>query len=659
MLSPPLALALVLVAPPLLGFWIGRALAEALPIERSEKIALSFGLSFFACYLVGFAGYLTGIPPFWLHLAAGGAGSALAIWVIGRKKRAVAGPEELRALFGFGLLFLGYGMLQGIFAVYGGGGWYGDWWEHYHRSRFFLDRLPLDTKFLGIYWLPARPPLFNIVTYYFQALFGAEYWIYQILTTMLSLVVVFPLWLICRRLIGDERAWLWWAVVALTALSPIVVRNATYPWPKLLTAYYVLLGLHFYLRARPTGETRLTALAFALGGLGILTHYSAAMVVIPMATDCIGLLLFRPRVQWRSALSGGLAGACVLATWLGWSVVAYGYRVTVASNTTVEWTKDMTAALRAEMALFNARHTLLPYPLWGFADAGEIPRESSLGEWLARLPRGAGHLAFAVPAVGPAGEPRKRWFGVFTQRSQVGLWSDRLLSLHSGTILGNLTLALSLGALWVSWVERPRAPVTRRERARSGRRPRAPEPAGDRPWWARETPFWLLFWPLLLILAFVVTPNFELGGIAHVTLQAPMLLLTGVAFAAVLRARRVWLRPAILAAMAIESLLTAAFMLAVLSRRLLFLLLPPTQPVPEGYLWLGTTPAGSWLLPVPEARFSTVVLSNHTLKLQERAQMLSDRFPSGEAAFWVLGATALLTATAVLILMANSGSRRP
>lgn len=579
-MNPVLTLILTILAPALLSFWLGRALAEGLPLERSEKIAVSFGFSFFGFYLVGLAGYLADVSPFWLHLGASAVATIFAAWVVRRRGRAVAGLDELRALLGFGTLFLGYVMLQGIFAVYGGGGWYGDWYEHYHRSRFFLDCLPLDTKFLGIYWLPARPPLFNVVTYYFQALLGEPFWVFQVLSTFLNLVVVFPLWLICRRLISNDRPWLWWAVLALAALSPIVLRHATYPWPRLLTAYYVLLALYFYLKARPTGDPRLTVLAFGLGALGILTHYSAFVSVVPMAVDCLLLALWRPRVQWRPLAGSALAGAMILAPWFGWAFAIYGPRITLASNTTVEWTRDMGLAQRAEMAWFNFRSTVLPYPLWGFVDAGEITRESRFGAWLAGLPGYiTQHFAILVPGGGEAGTLRDRVFGVFTQSSKLGLWSDRLLLFHQATFLGNLTPPLALSALGVWAGARIQALLSRSGGNRKSLKhdPRS-QPRAAEPFWVRESSFWAFFWPSAVALALLVTPEFEFGGIAHIALQAPLLWLTCAAFTSVIKLRLVWLRITILPTFAMESIITTALMLGVLGW------LPPFVWIPAGQL---------------------------------------------------------------------------
>src|SRR5690606_33356153 len=46
---------------------------------------------------------------------------------------------------------------------YSGGTWIGDWFGHWQRTLFFLERGPLDIRFNGFDPLPSRPPFANVV----------------------------------------------------------------------------------------------------------------------------------------------------------------------------------------------------------------------------------------------------------------------------------------------------------------------------------------------------------------------------------------------------------------------------------------------------------------------------------------------------------------
>src|SRR5207302_962798 len=74
-----------------------------------------------------------------------------------------------RCLLGYTFLLLWTFLLLGMIRVYSGGSWAGDWLEHFHRTLFFLWRLPANTVFIDIYPLPARPPLMNVVAAGFLA----------------------------------------------------------------------------------------------------------------------------------------------------------------------------------------------------------------------------------------------------------------------------------------------------------------------------------------------------------------------------------------------------------------------------------------------------------------------------------------------------------
>ena len=87
--------------------------------------------------------YLLGLPVavFWLLPVLAAAG-----FVTGRQRLiATVRDADARALLGGQLLVTGWctGWLFFI-ASYSGGGWTSDWFEHWERTRFFLDRWPQD-----------------------------------------------------------------------------------------------------------------------------------------------------------------------------------------------------------------------------------------------------------------------------------------------------------------------------------------------------------------------------------------------------------------------------------------------------------------------------------------------------------------------------------
>ena len=82
--------------------------------------------------------------------------------------------------------------LQGLIRHYSGGDWCCDWVEHYQRSVFFLEHWPKDFLFIGRYSLTGRPPFMNVVCAFFMGLAGSEFAVYQIVSSLLTLLVFFP-----------------------------------------------------------------------------------------------------------------------------------------------------------------------------------------------------------------------------------------------------------------------------------------------------------------------------------------------------------------------------------------------------------------------------------------------------------------------------------
>ncbi len=126
-----------------------------------------------------------------------------------------------------------------------------------------------------------------------------------------------------------------WPLVAVFALNPMVMQNVTYSWTKAFTAFYVILGLWFYLAAcRKNDRLRMTAAFLALA-MGILVHYSAAPYVLFLALHYLFRVFPKRAHRWKEIATIAATSGLLLATWVGWSMATYGTRSTLASNTSV------------------------------------------------------------------------------------------------------------------------------------------------------------------------------------------------------------------------------------------------------------------------------------------------------------------------------------
>ncbi len=272
-------------------------------------------------------------------------------------------PQTRWAIGSFGVLFLWTLVLLSMVRNYSGAYWSGDWIEHYERTTFFLDHDPKDTLFLGTYPLPARPPLMNLVAAHFLGQVGQHYEFFQIVCTFLNLMVFFPCWLIMRAMVpkgGGKISRT--ALLFLLAASPMFMQNATYAWTKGLAAFYVIMGLWFYLRAwRKSDPVRMTMTFLSLAA-GILAHYSAAPYAVFILLHYVVFVLRGQKKRWQEAAIAGICSAALLGTWVLWSLAMYGPDGTFASNTTIHDSSALSLAENAKKIGWNCFYTIVPHP---------------------------------------------------------------------------------------------------------------------------------------------------------------------------------------------------------------------------------------------------------------------------------------------------------
>ena len=480
-------LALAGVALPAGLFAIGRAGARRMAfLDDEERCAVAMPLG------AGLAG-LASVLAFWARVPGGVIGLSLAVVAGAALAVERPGAREARwiaALAGFALFTLALGW---PLVTFGGGSASFDWAGHFERARWFLRGGAGDERILGLYHVPARPPLVNALAAACMAFASREFWPYQAVMAGLHATLVGPVFLIVRRYgpaMTPGRA----LAVALAALAcaPAEGRLATFPWTKTLAASFALMALVLYVDGRRPLRAGRVVLGFASGALGILSHYSVAIVVAPLALD-LALLALRDRRAYLGTFVR--AGACSLAiVGVGALFLAGKCGVDLALHGAGETTPP---DLRA--APWNLRFSLVPYLAQGLTDDGPIVPGSPSMRYLKSLPPTALAANFALKYhVDEAGNPRdiEAW-GLFSQERPDGLAADRWLAFTEGTLLG----AVGIGALAAALVA-----LARRLRDR---------PSGAAG--ASEAGFWLLFTPVFAASAVAASNIAVFFGIVFVS----------------------------------------------------------------------------------------------------------------------------------------------
>ncbi len=359
----------------------GFFLLRKLPWNPLEKLVAAVGLSLLLLYLYAFACFLATAP-----IDAYYAGSIVCLLLLVLSRRELAAVLRNRAvrrtLAAFGLLLLWCLLLLSLIRHFSGGGWFRDWQEHYDRTAFFLGSFPRDHLFLGIYWLPARPPLMNVVCAFFQAQVGLRYDLFELISLFLNALVFLSCALLARALgpRGGQRSVLWWLLLLFLA-SPVFVQNVTYTWTKLLAAFYVGLGLWLYRAGWQKQDQLRMVSAFASLAAGCLAHYSAAPFALFVGLHYLLVLWWRRRHRWRELLALIAVSTAILLTWFGWSIATYGLQITLASNTTVGDYEKSTLGTSLGRFGQNLLTTLIPHPLRTIPP-GQFPGAADpVGKW--------------------------------------------------------------------------------------------------------------------------------------------------------------------------------------------------------------------------------------------------------------------------------------
>jgi hypothetical protein len=338
----------------------GLLATRRLRLSPGERLCAASGISLGFLYIASFLIFVFNLPLASFQLVT--AVCLLSTLICIPDLLRLAKRRSVRRRCGAFVFLFVYGfLLLTLVRHYSGGFWFGDWLEHFERTRFFLDHLPLSTRFQDLYLLPARPPLMNLVVGYFLAHTGTHFELFQVACLFLNLLVFFPL---CQLaiLLGPRGRALPWLTCLLIA-NPMFQQNACYTWTKLFAAFYVILGLWFYLSGwRKRCGARLVV-GFVSLSVAALVHYSAVPYI---AVVGLHYLLFvwpgRPH-RLREAAAIGLLSAGALLTWFGWSLVTYGARDTFASNTTASHFGEMSLWQNAAKVGSNLYYSVVPHPL--------------------------------------------------------------------------------------------------------------------------------------------------------------------------------------------------------------------------------------------------------------------------------------------------------
>jgi len=535
-------------------------------------------------YLAQFSAYLVGAPQ-WVPV------SLIVILslasVVGTIRRGRGGADDapvpwdgVATWVALAVWVLG---MQSRIVVYGGAGWFGDWYEHHERALFFLDRLPAGTRFLHDSWtLPARGPLFNASAGFLMGICGREFWVYQTVATTLNTFAVVAMGLLVRDIAGIRQRWALVLSAMIFGLAPFAVQQQIFTWTKFFTLGFILGGIHLYRLGLRQERPSLVGLSFGAFTAGILSHY----LTVPFAAFFVCHFAYVVlRRRWSRQVVGYQAMACLflLATWFGYLVITFGVRETLAANSTIgEYTaRGLRSGERIPpwhaVFVHNLATTLVPYS-WRHTLTGRL-RTPRIVQMDPELPR-----EFQPSPIELNRKPE--WF------------EDLVRNL--GSVSGALGWA-GAGALLIAAA----SVAARKRRAMKERGPGTPAPESEGAGPGRA--FWVLFFLAGIPLNVLLSSGYQDNGVAHLNLQ-PFICLAAVFVIRWLRDAPDLLKVPLLGIFLMESALTTGAILALQGRQLPLVLKGATR-----VSVLGTVHADHFYV------------ANYIYKLRERAVFLSDR----------------------------------
>jgi hypothetical protein len=320
-----------------LSFFPVWCFANLLKLDALTRLLVSIMGGFALMYFLEFGAYVFSAPK-WLPLLLLFLGTIISVGYLFRGRCSDSYPpipwEGLAAWLALSLWIMAFQVNTLNFGTQIG--WYGDWFEHYERSIFFMDQLPLSTTFLeNLFSLPARGPLFNSIAGLLMSGLGREFWIFQTIATVLNAFPVLAMGLLIRDIVGWKQNRALFASAIIFGCAPFAVQQIVFTWTKFFAVGFILSGIHLYLVGYREKRSDIIGLSFLVFSFGILAHY---MVLVPMMFF-LGHFLYASIKDFRifkaQIFHLGVLVPLILSSWFLFLIVTFGVKGTLHANTAI------------------------------------------------------------------------------------------------------------------------------------------------------------------------------------------------------------------------------------------------------------------------------------------------------------------------------------
>jgi 4-amino-4-deoxy-L-arabinose transferase-like glycosyltransferase len=182
-----------------------------------------------------------------------------------------------------------------------------DWMVNYYQSLNFLKPVWNLTNDLA-----DRSPLYSFVCGIFLGIFSKEFWIMQIVSSLLNSLFLLPVFLIAKKIFNQKVALLTFIFLSIT---PFAVETSLYTFSKNLTAFFILM--FYYLIFTKKIANPLLGIS---AGLAYLAHPYSLLFI----GSGVLILLFKKQFQFNSFLKFIFLTLLIALPWLLWNFIDFG-----------------------------------------------------------------------------------------------------------------------------------------------------------------------------------------------------------------------------------------------------------------------------------------------------------------------------------------------
>ncbi|MFN4226872.1 MAG: hypothetical protein ACK4F0_01855 [Candidatus Ratteibacteria bacterium] len=169
-------------------------------------------------------------------------------------------------------------------------------------------------------------------------------------------------YLFCKEYLKLENKNLFFIISIIMFLNPAILRQITYTWTKAFCAFYIILGLYFYLKFLNYQDNLSLLFSSFLFGISFIVHFSAGCYIVPVFLH-LTYKTFLNRNLIKNSFLFYLIFLFTIFTYFSWAIKNYGIYKAFLSTNIYQQQKSLNLTGRIGKDIYNFFKTLYPFPV--------------------------------------------------------------------------------------------------------------------------------------------------------------------------------------------------------------------------------------------------------------------------------------------------------